>query len=93
MGVLRFRVAVLEATGLVGQRFVSLLARHPWFELVALVASGRSADQRFRDAVRWVIEQPLPDAVADIKVEPLEVNVISSYKPDILFSALPSKLY
>jgi aspartate-semialdehyde dehydrogenase len=40
---LRFRVAVLGATGLVGQRFVSLLARHPWFELVALVASGRSA--------------------------------------------------
>jgi aspartate-semialdehyde dehydrogenase len=90
---LRFRVAVLGATGLVDQRFVSLLARHPWFELVALVASGRSAGQRFRDAVRWVIEQPLPDDVADIKVEPLDVNVISLYKPDILFSALPSELY
>src|SRR5436190_773092 len=48
-------VAVLAATGAVGQRFVSLLENHPWFRVVALTASERSEGKRYADAVNWVV--------------------------------------
>jgi len=89
----KYRALVLGATGVVGQRFVSLLSRHPWFELVALVASSRSAGQTYGDTVKWVIEDRIPEDVASMKLEPLDLNVIESYKPDVVFSALPSEVY
>ncbi|MCB1057860.1 MAG: aspartate-semialdehyde dehydrogenase, partial [Acidobacteria bacterium] len=61
----RLPVAVLGATGSVGQRFVELLADHPWFELRALTASERSAGKTYREATRWLQTRPMPDAVAD----------------------------
>jgi len=64
MGAKRIPVAVLGATGSVGQRFVQLLADHPWFELAALAASERRAGERYGDAVRWVLDAPLPAAAA-----------------------------
>ncbi|MBI2982720.1 MAG: hypothetical protein HYY42_00775, partial [Chloroflexi bacterium] len=48
-------VAVLGATGTVGQRFISLLAAHPWFEVTVLTGSDRSVGQRFGDAVHWLL--------------------------------------
>ncbi len=63
-------VGVLGATGSVGQRFVALLARHPWFELAALTASERSAGRSYGEAARWVQEEPLPPAVAAMEVLP-----------------------
>ena len=68
----RIPVAVLGATGSVGQRFVSLLADHPWFELVAVTASDRSAGKRYGDVVEWVLETPLPSAVARMVVQQTE---------------------
>ncbi len=53
-------VAVLGATGSVGQRFISLLDNHPWFKVVALAASDRSVGQKFSDACRWVLSDPMP---------------------------------
>ena len=50
----RIPVAVLGATGSVGQRFVELLADHPWFELAAVAASDRSAGRPYREAARWM---------------------------------------
>lgn len=63
-------VAILGATGSVGQRFVSLLADHPWFEIAVLTASERSAGKRYSEAVPWVQESPLPATVADRIVQP-----------------------
>jgi aspartate-semialdehyde dehydrogenase len=67
-------VAVLGATGMVGQRFVTLLADHPWFELKVVAASARSAGRSYADAVegRWAPNTPIPPAIAGITV--LEVE-------------------
>ncbi|TFG71244.1 MAG: aspartate-semialdehyde dehydrogenase, partial [Anaerolineales bacterium] len=59
-------VAVLGATGAVGQRFVQLLSGHPWFEVVVLAASERSAGKPYKDVARWVIPGDPPDNVGDM---------------------------
>ena len=80
----RIPVAVLGATGSVGQRFVALLHGHPWFELTAVAASERSAGKRYRDAVRWMQSSPLPRAIADLEV----VNAGTPSGVALVFSAL-----
>jgi aspartate-semialdehyde dehydrogenase len=83
--VKRRTVAVLGATGTVGQRFISLLAGHPWFELVALTGSDRSVGKRYGDAVHWLLPSDLPGGVADMRIRPTEAAV----EGEICFSALP----
>ena len=80
----RTPVAVLGATGAVGQTFVRLLRTHPWFELVAVAASGRSAGRRYGDAAHW-LEDVLPPSVADMTVLPCDPDGIDA---PIVFSAL-----
>ena len=60
------RVGILGATGMVGQRFISLLENHPWFEVVTLAASPRSAGKTYEEAVgdRWKMDTPMPEAVS-----------------------------
>jgi len=65
---LRLDVAVLGATGTVGQRFLSLLDGHPWFRVTTLVASPRSAGQTYADAVDWRLPGDVPEAFADLVV-------------------------
>jgi aspartate-semialdehyde dehydrogenase len=74
-------VAVLGATGSVGQRFVQLLADHPWFELRALAASDRNAGRSYGEAVRWVQDAPLPPGVG-------KIELIAAHAPDTLRSEL-----
>lgn len=81
-----YRVAVLGATGMVGQRFVSLLEGHPWFRLTAVAASDRSVGKPYEEAVRWVLEQPMPEAVRRLTVQPCEPGL----EADLVFSALPT---
>ena len=83
----RRRVAVLGATGAVGQAFIRLLVGHPWFELVALAASERSAGKSYRDAARWVGVGEMPPFVADMIVQPCDPARIDA---EIVFSALDS---
>lgn len=64
----RIPVAVLGATGAVGQRFVALLDGHVWFRVAALAASERSAGKRYREATRWILDSPMPDWAGDMKV-------------------------
>lgn len=66
----KFKVGVIGATGMVGQRFVTLLAEHPWFRLTVVAASSRSAGQTYADAVanRWMMSTPLPQPVAELMV-------------------------
>lgn len=66
----KLRVGVVGATGYVGQRFVCLLANHPWFELVSLAASGRSAGKTYTEAVegRWKLNEAIPENVKGLRV-------------------------
>ena len=64
----QYKVGVVGATGMVGQRFITLLENHPWFKLTALAASARSAGKTYEDAVgnRWLMKTPMPEAVKKI---------------------------
>ncbi len=77
-------VAVLGATGAVGQRLVSLLGSHPWFELAALCASERSVGKPYLEAARWLLPSPPPAFAREAAVEPCE----PSARYAIAFSAL-----
>jgi aspartate-semialdehyde dehydrogenase len=79
-------VGVLGATGSVGQRFVSLLAQHPWFEVALLTASERSAGKPYAEAANWVQETPIPAPVAGMVVRPTKGPLPCR----LLFSALSS---
>ncbi len=83
-------VGVLGATGAVGQRFVQLLAGHPWFNLTTLTASQRSAGKKYRDVVNWRLDVPFPDAFGDITVSPTTVESVKGL--DLVFSALPADI-
>ena len=82
----RIRVGVLGATGMVGQRFVQLLADHPWFEIAALAASERSMGMPYGEACHWVVSEGMPDLVKG--------SIVQECKPDLscrlVFSALPA---
>jgi len=87
----RFRVGVLGATGMVGQRFVSLLDGHPWFDLCIVAASGRSAGKTYEEAVsgRWLMPSPIPDRAKNLIVLSAESDVgIIAGSVDFVFSAV-----
>lgn len=81
-------VAILGATGAVGQRFIQLLEGHPWFRVRELVASDRSAGQRYENAARWVLPGNAPEDVARLTVLPLD----SALQSPLVFSALPGDI-
>jgi aspartate-semialdehyde dehydrogenase len=83
-------VGVLGATGAVGQRFVELLADHPWFNLSTLAASDRSAGQPYGKVVNWRLETPFPEKIAKIKVTPTSPKAMKGV--DLVFSALPADI-
>ena len=80
----RLKVAVLGATGAVGQRFIDLLSSHPWFEVARLAASERSAGKRYQDACRWRLGTPVPAEIATEIVQGMEPDG----EMDLAFSAL-----
>ena len=73
----KYKVAVIGATGMVGQRFITLLENHPWFELIALAASPRSAGKTYEEALggRWKMKTPLPESVKNMTVFNAEADV------------------
>ena len=84
----RIPVAVLGATGSVGQRFVQLLENHPWFRLHELVASERSAEKTYAEAADWRLDTLLPEDAAGMTVKKLGAELDSV----ILFSGLDSSV-
>ena len=86
----KLRVGILGATGMVGQRFISLLENHPWFEVVTVAASPRSAGKTYEEAVggRWKMDTPMPEAVKKLTV--LNVNEVEKVAAtvDFVFSAV-----
>ena len=90
----KYNVAVIGATGMVGQRFCLLLENHPWFNVVALAASPSSAGKKYRDAVagRWAMPSPVPEKFADMTVLDAEADLgkIAS-AADFVFCAVNMK--
>lgn len=86
----KLKVGILGGTGMVGQRFISLLEDHPWFEVTTIAASPRSAGARYEDAVggRWKMDTPMPEGVKDIVV--MNVNQVEDVasRVDFVFSAV-----
>jgi aspartate-semialdehyde dehydrogenase len=80
-------VAVLGATGMVGQRFVQLLADHPWFEIRALTGSERTAGGIYQEVCRWVLDEDIPAGIGEMAVSATDTSLPAR----ILFSALPSR--
>lgn len=87
----KIKTAVLGATGMVGQRFVTLLSNHPWFEVVNVAASPNSSGKTYQEAVknRWYMQSPIPEKVKDLTVVAVEedMNKIVS-QVQLVFSAL-----
>ena len=86
----KLRVGILGGTGMVGQRFISLLENHPWFEVTTIAASPRSAGKTYEDAVgdRWKMTTPMPEAVKKLIV--MNVNEVEKVAAsvDFVFSAV-----
>jgi len=84
----KLEVGILGATGMVGQRFVSLLARHPWFELKWLAASDKSAGKKYAEACNWRLREPMPESARDLVVHECKPG----HAPQLLFASLDSKV-
>ena len=86
----KLKVGILGGTGMVGQRFISLLENHPWFEVTTIAASPRSAGKTYEEAVggRWKMQKPMPEAVKNIVVKNVnDIEAVSS-EVDFVFSAV-----
>ena len=86
----KYRVGVIGATGMVGQRFVTLLENHPWFELTAVAASARSAGKTYEEAIsgRWLLKTPCPEAAKRLTVlDAANVDEVAA-QVDFVFCAI-----
>src|ERR1700732_2501972 len=81
-------IGILGATGVVGQRFIQMLDRHPWFEVAWLAASDRSEGKTYSEATRWRLKTPIPANVAAMKVSP----ATPEGAPKIIFAALDASI-
>ena len=88
MSTKKIPVAILGATGSVGQRFIELLNDHPWFEISELAASDRSAGKKYADAANWIMQTPLPNKFANMIVKKCEPNL----EAKIAFSGLDASV-
>ena len=90
----KYKVGIIGATGMVGQRFATLLENHPWFEVHALAASSRSAGKTYAEAVgnRWAMTTPIPESMASMVVMDAtkDVEKITSLV-DFVFCAVDMK--
>jgi aspartate-semialdehyde dehydrogenase len=84
----KISVGILGATGVVGQRFIQMLERHPWFEVAWLAASDRSEGKSYGEAARWRLKTPIPAKIAAMKVSP----ATPEGAPKIIFAALDASI-
>ena len=86
-------MAILGATGAVGQRFVQLLQGHPWFEIEVLAASERSAGKNYREACNWILGSEMPSEMGEMAVVNTDVeSVKKAGNVDLVFSSLPANI-
>ena len=86
----KLKAGILGGTGMVGQRFISLLENHPWFEVTTIAASERSAGKTYEEAVggRWKMDTPMPEAVKNIVVKNVNEIEETAASVDFVFSAV-----
>jgi len=84
----KYPIGILGATGMVGQRFIQLLERHPWFEVAWLAASDRSSGKKYGEAAKWRLDTPLPERIAKMTIAPAE----PAGAPKIIFAALDAAI-
>ncbi len=87
-----YKIGILGATGMVGQRFIQLLENHPWFQVTWLAASDRSSGKRYDEAVRWKLDTPIPASVAKLPVSPATPEQNPDGVPEIIFAALDTDI-
>jgi aspartate-semialdehyde dehydrogenase len=85
---MRQKIGILGATGMVGQRFIQLLEHHPWFEVAWLAASDRSSGKRYEEAVRWKLDTPIPQRIAEMEISPAQPEGA----PNVIFAALDADI-
>lgn len=83
------KIGILGATGSVGQRFIQLLQNHPWFQLTELAASERSAGKIYKEAAKWFLDEPMPDAVKNMIVKSCDPRALNC---DLVFSGLDAEV-
>jgi aspartate-semialdehyde dehydrogenase len=88
----RRNVGILGATGMVGQRFIQLLGNHPWFNIMWLAASDRSAGKTYGEACRWKLDTPLPKHIAEMVVQANTPEGCVGELPKIIFAALDAEI-
>lgn len=82
--------AVLGATGMVGQIFINLLSKHPWFEVKVVAASERSQGRKYSEATNWKLQSPIPEKVAGLEIVDITPETVGDV--DLVFSALPADI-
>lgn len=90
----QYQVGIIGATGMVGQRFATLLENHPWFHVAALAASPRSAGKTYEEAVgnRWAMQQPMPESMKNMILYDATADISAiSEKVDFVFCAVDMK--
>src|SRR3984957_1203992 len=88
----RRNVGILGATGAVGQRFIQLLADHPWFNITWLAASDRSAGKTYAEACAWRLDTPLPERIAQMVLQPNTPEAAGDELPRIIFSSIDAPI-
>ena len=89
-----YKIGIIGATGMVGQRFITLLHDHPWYTIEALAASPRSAGKKYKDAVgaKWAMDEAIPTSVAEMTVMDAAGDVEEiAKKVDFVFCAVDMK--
>jgi aspartate-semialdehyde dehydrogenase len=81
-------IGILGATGMVGQRFIQLLERHPWFEVAWVAASDRSSGRPYGEAARWRLDTPMPERIAQMTVAPADPEGA----PKIIFASVDAAI-
>jgi aspartate-semialdehyde dehydrogenase len=84
----RYPIGILGATGMVGQRYIQLLERHPWFEITWLAASDRSSGKTYGEAAKWRLDTPLPERIANMTISPAEPEGA----PKIIFASVDAAI-
>ena len=90
--VKKVKCAVIGATGAVGQVFMWMLARHPWFNLIYPTASAARVGQKYHESVHWVLPFEMPANIADLEIKEFSYEKMKKAGVKVVFSALPANI-
>jgi len=88
----KIKVGILGSTGLVGQRYVSMLSSHPWFEVAAVSASSASVGKSYKEAAKWVLDKDMPERESEMRIVGAKPTAMKTEGIGLVFSALPSEV-